>query len=57
MQAWLCSRLITAFLYQATECHTDLIIDIEGVALDAEVPVGLQGAEVQAQRAVVASRH
>jgi len=36
------------FLYQATECQTKFVIHCEGIALDAEVPVGLQGAEVQA---------
>ena len=44
------------FLYQATECQTKFVIHCEGIALDAEVTVGLQGAEVQAQRAVVASQ-
>ena len=45
------------FFYEATECHTKFVIHCQGIALDAEVPVGLQGTEVQAQRAVVASRH
>ena len=44
------------FLYKAIECHADFVIHCEGIALDAEVTVGLQGAEVQAQRAVVASQ-
>ena len=41
------------FLYKATECHTDLIIDIEGIEFDAEIFVDFQGLEVQSQRAVV----
>ena len=36
------------FLYKAIECHADFVIHCEGIALDAEVTVGLQGAEVQA---------
>ena len=41
------------FLYKAIEYHADFVIHCEGIALDTEVTVGLQGAEVQAQRAVV----
>jgi len=34
------------FLYKAIESHADFVIHCEGIALDAEVTVGLQGAEV-----------
>ena len=43
------------FLYQATECQTDFVIHAEGVAFDAEAGACLQGAEVQAECAVVSS--
>ena len=36
------------FFYEAIESHADFVIHCEGIALDTEVPVGLQGAEVQA---------
>ena len=41
------------FLYKAQECFEEFEVYLEGIALDTEVSVGLQGAEVQAQRAMI----
>ena len=44
---------LSSFLYPATECHEDLVVHAEAITVDAEVPVNLQGLEVQSEVAVV----
>ena len=51
------SYFLHLLLYQATECYANLIVNSEGITLQAEVLADLHRLEVQAVGAVVLTRH